>query len=52
MGRAYQVQFNSDLGQTNWGNLVLWLTATNRTMTTFDSVTSSPQRFYRVVLLP
>ena len=37
--------------QSNWVNLGSRLTATNTTMTTFDSVASDPQRFYRIVLL-
>jgi hypothetical protein len=52
MGRAYQVQFNTDLNQTNWNNLVLRLTSTNTTMSALDSVVSEPQRSYRVLLLP
>ena len=39
MGRAYQVQFNTDLTQTNWINLGLRRTATNTTM----SVTRTPR---------
>ena len=52
MGRAYQVQFKTDLAQPTWINLVLRLTATNATMTASDSVVTDPQRFYRVLLLP
>ena len=52
MGRAYRVQFNTDLTQTNWSNLVLRLTATNKTMIAVDSVVTDPQRFYHVLLLP
>ncbi len=52
MGRAYQVQFKTDLTQTNWSNLGLRVTATNTTMIAFDPVGSDPQRFYRVFLLP
>jgi len=52
MGRAYQVQFNTDLTQTNWTNLGTRQTATNTTMVAFDSVATDPQRFYRVQLLP
>lgn len=52
LGRAYQVQFKSDLIQTNWTNLGSRRTATNTTMTAFDSVVTNPQRFYRVFLLP
>jgi hypothetical protein len=52
MGRAYRVQFNTDLTQTNWSNLVLRRTATNTIMSTVDSTVNDPQRFYRVLLLP
>ena len=52
LGRAYQVQFKSDLIQSNWANLGSRLTATNATMGTLDSVTSDPQRLYRIFLLP
>jgi hypothetical protein len=52
MGRAYQVQFKSDLTQPNWSNLFLRLTATNAIMTAVDSTVTDPQRFYRVQLLP
>ena len=52
MGRAYRVQFNTDLTLTNWSNLVLRRTVTNTTMTAVDSTVSDPQRFYRVFLLP
>jgi hypothetical protein len=52
MGRAYRMQFNTDLTQTNWSNQVLRLTATNSTMTAIDSTVTDPQRFYRVFLLP
>ena len=52
MGRAYQVQFKTDLAQPTWINLVLRLTATNTTMTAVDSAVTDSQRFYRVLLLP
>ncbi len=52
MGRAYQVQFNADLTQTNWTNLGSRVTATNTIVTAVDSTLADPRRFYRVQLLP
>lgn len=52
MGRGYQVQFKSDLAQTNWTNSGGPRTATNTTMTASSNVGSDPQRFHRVVRLP
>lgn len=51
-GIVYQVQYRTNLIQTNWISLGGAVTATNATMTTFDSnaILSSPQRFYRVIL--
>lgn len=46
-GSSYQLQYNTDLGQTNWTNLGSPITAVAAT----DSMTNS-QRFYRVMLLP
>jgi uncharacterized repeat protein (TIGR03803 family) len=51
-GRAYQVQFKTDLTQTNWNNLGTALTATNTTAFASDILGPDPQRFYRIVLLP
>jgi hypothetical protein len=51
-GRAYQVQFNTDLTQTNWTNLGTAFTATNTTAFASDTLGADPQRFYRIVLLP
>ncbi|HTA94516.1 MAG TPA: hypothetical protein VK769_00175, partial [Verrucomicrobiae bacterium] len=52
-GLVYQVQFKTNLLQTNW--LVLKsITATN-TLTTFadtNPITAMPQKFYRLQLLP
>ena len=52
MGRGYQVQFKSDLAQTNWTDSGGPRTATNTTMTASSNVGSDPQRFHRVVRLP
>jgi hypothetical protein len=51
-GLAYQVQFNTDLTQTNWANLGTALTATNTTAFASDALGPDPQRFYRIALLP
>jgi hypothetical protein len=50
-GRTYQLQYKTNLNQTNWINLTN-LTATNSIATASESIASDPQRFYRVVLLP
>jgi uncharacterized repeat protein (TIGR03803 family) len=49
-GGTYQLQYNSDLSSSNWINVNSAFTATGTTLTTTDSVTNAPQRFYRVVL--
>jgi hypothetical protein len=52
-GLVYQVQFKTNLLQTNW--LVLKsITATNTTTTFADTnpITAMPQKFYRLQLLP
>jgi uncharacterized repeat protein (TIGR03803 family) len=51
-GRSYQLQFTTDLAQTNWTNTGAVVTATNTTAAATDSLTPDPQRFYRLVLLP
>ncbi len=52
VGRAYQVQFKTNLDQAAWNNSGSPVTPTNSTATAFDSVGSDRQRFYRVALLP
>jgi hypothetical protein len=49
-GWKYQVQYNSDLSSSNWINLSSPATATGTTLNTTDSITNSPQRFYRVMI--
>jgi hypothetical protein len=51
-GLVYQVQYRTNLLQTNWINLGGGVNATNATMTTFDTnaILFSPRRFYRVIL--
>jgi uncharacterized repeat protein (TIGR03803 family) len=51
-GGTYQLQCNSDLSSSNWINLSSPVTATGATLSTTDSLTNSPQRFYRLVLSP
>jgi uncharacterized repeat protein (TIGR03803 family) len=51
-GGVYQPQFSSDLSSSNWTNLGGALTAAGATLSTTDSVTNGPRRFYRVVLSP
>jgi len=52
LGRSYQVQFTTNLTQTNWRALALPITATNAIATAADTIGPDRQRFYRVVLLP
>jgi hypothetical protein len=51
-GLVYQVQYRTNLTQTNWLNLGSPLSATNNAMTLSDPIGTNPQRFYRILLLP
>jgi hypothetical protein len=51
-GAGYQVQYMTNVTQTNWINLGGVITATNNPMIIAESAASGPERFYRVVLLP
>ena len=53
-GLVYQVQYTTNLLQPNWLNLGPSMTANNSTLTVSDTngPSSSPQRFYRVLLIP
>ena len=51
-GGSYKLQYNSDLSSSNWTNLGSPFHATGTTLSTTDSVTNGPQRFYRLVLSP
>ncbi len=51
-GVAYQVQYVTNLLQTNWINLGQPFTATNSATTFTDTGAVDPQRFYRVVISP
>jgi hypothetical protein len=50
-GVVYQVQYTDTLSPTNWVNLGAAVTATDSVIATSDELTSSPQRFYRVILV-
>jgi hypothetical protein len=51
MGETYQVQYSTNLSQTNWTSLGAPLTATSATLTFSDTPTNR-QRYYRLLLLP
>jgi hypothetical protein len=51
-GQTYQVQYNDDLRTTNWTALVPNILAGGSTATETNSITNSPQRFYRIMLVP
>ncbi len=51
-GATYQLQYASDLSSSNWINLSGPVTATGATLSTTDSLTNGPQRFYRLMLSP
>jgi hypothetical protein len=52
-GLVYQVQFQTNLLQTNW-TVLKSITATNTPVTFVDTnpITTFPQKFYRLLLLP
>jgi hypothetical protein len=51
-GGTYLLQCNSDLSSSNWISLGGLFTFAEATLSTTDSVTNAPQRFYRLVLSP
>jgi hypothetical protein len=51
-GQTYQVQYKDDLGAANWTALVPNIVAGGPTATATNSVTNSPQRFYRIMRVP
>jgi hypothetical protein len=50
-GQSYQLQYKSAWNAT-WVNLGNILTTSNDCVTASDVISSEPQRFYRVLLLP
>ena len=51
-GPHYQVQYRTNLALGSWLNLGASILGTNTTMGITDTVTNSPQRFYRVSVGP
>ncbi|HWX23132.1 MAG TPA: LamG-like jellyroll fold domain-containing protein, partial [Candidatus Binatia bacterium] len=51
-GFTYQLQYNTNLAQPYWSNLGGPIFATGNIVTGHDLISSGPQRFYRVSLLP
>ena len=51
-GGTCRVQYKNNLGMANWTALVPNIVATGPTATATNSITNSPQRFYRVMLVP
>jgi hypothetical protein len=50
-GKTYRVQYASDLPASSWSDLGNDVTASSSTASATDSVGSTRQRFYRIVLL-
>jgi hypothetical protein len=51
-GLSYQLQYKTNLIQTNWINLGGVINATTNTVTATDAAPTDPQRFYRIEMLP
>ena len=51
-GRSYRLQFTENLGSTNWSDVLPVVLAAGPTAKARDPISSSPQRFYRVILVP
>jgi len=51
-GQTYQLQYSTNLAQTNWNVLGGSVIATNGVMSATDPLGSDPQRLYRVALMP
>jgi hypothetical protein len=49
---AYQVQYSTNLTQTNWINLGGAINGTNYIMTATNAIGPDPARFYRIRRLP
>ncbi len=50
--QKYQIQYKTNLAQTNWFGLGGPITATNGTMSVSDNISLEAQRFYRIGLSP
>ena len=51
-GLAYQVQYNDDVSSGTWNNLGGTVTAISGTLAVSVAVTTSPRRFFRIIMLP
>lgn len=51
-GVVYQLQYNTNLGGTNWVNIGSSITASTATVSTSTAITTDSERFYRVQQLP
>jgi hypothetical protein len=51
-GLKYQIQYKTNLMQTNWVGFGIPAIATNYFLTTTNSIPGDPQRFYRIVWVP
>ena len=51
-GRAYQVQYSTNLSFSNWANSGAAFPAPGATVTVTNSTTTNGQRFYRVMIVP
>ena len=51
-GRTYRVEFKDQLDAPTWTTLVTGLTATGSQIVVTGTLVSTPQRFYRVMLIP
>jgi hypothetical protein len=49
---VYQVQYVTNLAQTNWVNLGNPVNTTNSSATATDILGTDPQRFYRLLVIP
>ncbi len=52
IGQRYEVQFQEELGDTNWTGLPPAVTAEGASATKVDNVNSGNQRFYRIMVNP
>lgn len=51
-GQTYQVQYSTDLRQTNWMVLISAIIPSNSSATAIDALGPDSQRFYRIVECP
>ncbi len=51
MGHNYRLQYTEDLTDTNWIDVSPDVPANGSTAVQFDIIGTSPQRFYRILLV-